>query len=554
MAGVAPQRGGSNATTVGMIVSICVAVALLGVLIFLFTGQEQLRNNEKKAKDDYAKIAGGSDRESANKFIAASGNPSPTLLGNTVKAANMIVARLTGNSNDSAKEAADKLDAVLAEIQAAAKVPNPDQISQANGAVAILQQMHGWFVAEKAAKETALADLAKATKSLEDALANNKELGEKFDNTTKTLNTTVAELEKSKLELEATKNSDLDALKKTIDEKGGELATVVREKGEMQRKFAAELTKVDEITREQQKALGDAKGPGPEGAQALAVARKPVGRILRALPGDTIVHVDLGKRDRVAIGMTLAVYSPDRRVPETGRGKSNLEIVSVGERTSECRVITPPSPEDPILEGDSVGNILLSRSGTKKQKFCIIGRFDLNYDGQPDVRGLDNIKSFVGRFGGEVTDTVDASTDYLIVGTVPPDSEAGLPLKRPEPKPEPEPAAEEPEADADADKDDADADADADKDDADADKDEDADADEEPAAPAPKAPAKTIAKPGEVDHPLPARTRRHLTERGRYEEAIRRADALMVPRMTQDHFFNFIGIEAGPNVAKRVLD
>ena len=77
MAGVAPQRGGSNATTVGMIVSIGVAVVLTGVLIFLFTGQEQLRNNEKKAKDDLARISAGSDRDSATKFIAGSNNPSP---------------------------------------------------------------------------------------------------------------------------------------------------------------------------------------------------------------------------------------------------------------------------------------------------------------------------------------------------------------------------------------------------------------------------------------------------------------------------------------------
>jgi len=531
MAGVAPQRGGSNATTVGMVVSIVVSVILLGVLIFLFTGQEQLRTDQKKAKDDLARIAGGSDRDSANKFIAASGNPAPTLLGNTVKAANMVVARLTGNANDSAKEAADKLDTVLAEIVAAGKVPNPDQMSQANGAVAILQQMHGWFAAEKSAKETALADLAKANKSLEDALTNNKGLSEKFDETTKKLSTTVAELEKSKLELEAIKNSDLDALKKTIDEKGGELATVVREKSELQRTYAADLTKADQIIEDQRRALGISKGPGPEGSQALAVARKPVGRILRALPGDTIVHVDLGKRDRVAIGMTLAVYTPDRRVPETGRGKANLEIVSVGERTSECRVITPPSPEDPILEGDGVGNILLSRNAVKRQRFCIIGRFDLNYDGQPDVRGLDAIKAFVRRFGGEVVDSVDASTDYLIVGTIPPDSEPVMPVARaPKEEAEEEPADDE------------------------SDESGDEDGDEDEAAPAPKPAPRAIVKPDEVDHPLPARTRRALSERALYEEAIKRADSLMVPRMTQDHFFNFIGIEAGPNVSKRVQD
>jgi hypothetical protein len=63
-----------------------------------------------------------------------------------------------------------------------------------------------------------------------------------------------------------------------------------------------------------------------------------------------------------------------------------------------------------------------------------------------------------------------------------------------------------------------------------------------------------IVKAEEVDHPLPARTRRAMSERSMYEEAIRRADSLMIPRMTQDHFFNYIGIEAGPNVAKRVLD
>ena len=50
MAGVAPQhRAGSNATTVGMVVAIVVAVALLGVLIWMFTQQETLRETADRA-------------------------------------------------------------------------------------------------------------------------------------------------------------------------------------------------------------------------------------------------------------------------------------------------------------------------------------------------------------------------------------------------------------------------------------------------------------------------------------------------------------------------
>ena len=535
MAGVAPQRsGGSNASTIGLIVSILVSVALLVFIVIMFTGQEQLRSNEKKAKDDLARIAAGGDRDAANKFIADAGGSAQTLMGNTVKAATMLVGRMTGNATDSAKQAADKLDAALAEIVSAGKVPNPDQMSQSNGAVAIIQQLHSWFAAERAAKETALADLAKANADLEAAINSQKALNEKYAGDYKKLSDTVAAMQKNKSEFESTKNADIDALKKTIDSKADEVALMTKEKRSLEQTYATELTKADKIIEDQRRALGQAKGPGPVGAQALAVARKPVGQIMRAGPGSPIVHVNLGKRERLSPGMTLAVYGAEGRVPDTGRGKANLEVVSVGERTSECRVVTPASPDDPILEGDGVGNILLSRNVGKKQRFCIVGRFDVNYDGQPDVRGLEAVQAFVRRFGGEVVDSVDATTDYLIVGTPPPDSEPVAPVAKAD---EEEKPADEAAAD----------------DEKPADEGGEGEEGDKPAAdkkPAPKA----IEKPKAVDHPQPPRTRRAMSERGLYDEAIRKADSLMVPRLTQDHFFNFLGIEAGPNVAKRVLD
>ena len=52
MAGVTPQqRGGSGATTIGMVIAIFVACVLLIALIWLFTMQEGFRQNAKKALD-----------------------------------------------------------------------------------------------------------------------------------------------------------------------------------------------------------------------------------------------------------------------------------------------------------------------------------------------------------------------------------------------------------------------------------------------------------------------------------------------------------------------
>ena len=69
MAGVAPQhRGGSNASTIGMIVSIVVNVALLATLIFLFTNQEQLRTDARRAQDTLANISGGADAQAKTMF------------------------------------------------------------------------------------------------------------------------------------------------------------------------------------------------------------------------------------------------------------------------------------------------------------------------------------------------------------------------------------------------------------------------------------------------------------------------------------------------------
>lgn len=323
---------------------------------------------------------------------------------------------------------------------------------------------------------------------------------------------------------------------------------------------------------------------------------------MRALPGDSLVHIDLGREDNVRLGMSFSVYSAEERIPADGRGKAHIEVVSVDRRTAECRVTTPPSPDNPILEGDSIGNIVLSRDRSKKQRFCIVGQFDIDFDGTADVRGPEAIAALVKRYGGEVVDHVDATTDYVVVGLEPPNAPSNLTLEGRRGAEEPiedatasDESADEYSEDADVsddedessddeedvapdDSDDEDAnadDADAEEDDASDDEnsddfdDEDAESDEEgipagdedpsddepqaagSAAAAPSVP--TIARNPVVDPTRSPRLRRAMSERDRYDEAIYRARMFSIPRLPQDRFFNFVGLESGREAA-RALD
>ncbi|MBN2562979.1 MAG: hypothetical protein JXQ75_18810, partial [Phycisphaerae bacterium] len=423
MVGVTPQqRGGSNATTIGMVVAIIVAVVLLGVLIWLFTQQEQLRTTADQATRATNRLARGSDESTAKQMFPDASAPGKTLVGEMNKGLQLICGRTTGNQNDSPQNAVRELDAALDEIRK--NMADPEPVSASYGTVTIIKNLHGMFQDERTAREEAEATLAKARNDLDALIAANKELEDNYKGELDKMSAKVDELQRNKNEIEDLKGTELAALKRQISDKQDALDSLRQDRMEMQATFRKEVGKLHQAIDEQGRALADLRGAGThQAADPMAVAREPIGEVLRALPGDSLVHIDLGKRDKVTLGMTFSVYPGEARVPATGRGKGNIEVVSLGDRTAECRITTPPSPEDPILPGDRVGNIVLSRNRAKKTRICVVGQFDVDFDGQIDARGAEKIKALAERYGAEVVDTVDAMTDYLVVGLEPP----GLP-------------------------------------------------------------------------------------------------------------------------------
>lgn len=610
MAGVAPQHrgGGSSTTKIPMIVSIIVNVALIATLILLFTGLEELKARADRVEKAAKSLASSGDEQAARDRFADTRGSSKTLVGEMMQWFRTTAGRMTGSQDDSPQMALQKLDAALQGIRDAGEVPNPDLLSASNGVVAILQGLHKLYTDEASARRQLAAGLKKAEADLDASQVALRERDEKFKSDLAKISDRLTMIEKSKSELDERMKADIEAISGKLAAKQNELSTERSLQAKLRGQWAREQAGLESLISDQRVALGVMKGAPPPGAQPLAVARKPIGKVLRALPGDALVHIGLGRSDGVTLGMSFAVYSSDVRVPDNGRGKAHIEVVSVDNMTSECKVVTPPSPDNPILVGDGVGNIVLGRSMGRKTRFCVVGDFDVNGDGFNDPRGFDVIRALVTRAGGEVVRTVDASTDYLIVGSKPQpeDIEAMAPASETATDDwgteddavgddasetedddwgeddwgEDDSGGEEDDEWVEEDDDTGDDGAVASDDDDDdweeddetgddeagdngfdtGDEDEqsdevgddDMDADEPPVAVAPTPALAVARRPFGIDPTKPAVKRRKLREDELYELAVRRAAALSIPRLTFDHFLNFVGIERGAKMIEQV--
>lgn len=562
MAGVSPQRGGSNATMIGMVVSIVVSVILAVVLVILFTNQETLRNDAVSAKTRLEKITQGAQETEIRKLFptAQSGTGNKTLVSEIMRSGKGLMVRFTGDQTDSAQTAIAKLDAAIAKIAGDKQDENAARLASANGAVALIESLFSQYTAERDARLKSEKSNQKALKGLEDAEARAKQLAEAFDNRLAKLTTQVEELQKAKSDFEQVKGDEVRALASKVEATRNELEDTKRTHNQQKRLIASTLKEQDEMLQSQAGAIREYKGNVPTNAEPLAIARSAVGKVMRILPGDSLCYINLGREDNVTLGMTFSVYSSDERIPANGRGKASLEVKSVDMRTAECRVVSPPSPDDPILEGDSINNIVLSRNRAKKQRFVVVGEFDTDFDGEADIRGREQIISLIQRWGGEVVEEVTAATDYVVLG-LPPKGEDVVPRQAVASEPEEDTSVtdngddEESSDDEEATSDDEESDEDdeASSDDEESSDDEDASDDEEESDDeedgdggnggdgANMVPG--IQRKAEVDPTLPAVQRRYASEAERYREARRRAAYFSVPVLKQDQFYNFIGIE-----------
>ncbi len=629
MAGVSPSRGGSNASTIGMVVSIVVAVILAGVLIWLFTMQEGLRTAAQNAEQQKNRIARpGEDNKLKSKFPEM-GLATDSVAGTAIKGTEQLIQSLAGDGTLTAGVAQGAYKDTLKTIQDAKKVKNPEQYSAAEGATAIIKNLHE----EYATAIDRVNQLSSELKDKEDALQAardaNKELSDKFDSYIARIDKQVEEILLAKTKLEENKNAELASSRDMLDRQRDDLNATKRAALDMKEEIQKYYRQSEAVLASQSDALGTLKGPINPNARPLAKAKRAFGQILKILPGDPLMYIDVGRKDGVDLGQTFSVYSANEVIPESGRGKATIEVVSVNRSTAECRIVAAPSPDDPILQGDKVNNIILSRDKGKQQTFVVVGDFDVDFDGDVDPRGREMIVRHIERLGGKVEQEVTPFTSYVVIGAEPrgqsvvngigrprfgSDEADALLAKEVDKKDakkddKTDEAAEEKDPDfddfgwggddsssssddKDKEKDDGDKDKDDDKDsdddgwggdddgwgggsdddsgdkDKDDDKkdDEDSDSDDDDDwggdddwrrydggdGGTGGSGVFTIDRKPEVNPTVPTLKKRYSNEADRYRDALYRANAFSVPLLTQEQFFNYIGIEGTRKDVRRL--
>lgn len=188
--------------------------------------------------------------------------------------------------------------------------------------------------------------------------------------------------------------------------KDQELANKDEEARALDQEIRAMKRKLNELRTEL--AQRKPKGPGmPLG---------PAGQVLRAAEREGAVYINIGREDRVRIGLTFSVHSARTGVDPQGVGKAKIIVRDVDDTIAECHVLES-TPADPIIEGDLVYNPAFD--STRKPVFVVEGEFDLDADGEVDQRGADRIRAMIAEYGGKVTKQVDARADFVVLGEPP---------------------------------------------------------------------------------------------------------------------------------------
>jgi hypothetical protein len=150
-----------------------------------------------------------------------------------------------------------------------------------------------------------------------------------------------------------------------------------------------------------------------------------VDAVITQISPDSIAYINLGFGDHVTPGLTFEVYDKHDGVPKLGdgadplnmpKGKASIEIISVGQNSSQVRVMNV-SQGVTVAQGDLCVNVVYDRN--IKPYFYVYGKFDMDQNGVATEAEGETIKNLVNRWGGKVSDKISIETDFVVLGKEP---------------------------------------------------------------------------------------------------------------------------------------
>ena len=229
--------------------------------------------------------------------------------------------------------------------------------------------------------------------------------------------------------LEERKTAELEEIRKDRDAKVADLADVQNQFGEQLRTVEDAKRRVEDTLKATQVELEEERERLTARIESLKdevddltrtnerVVRKlndldtgrfttPSGKIVNTEPRTGLVVVNIGKNDNLRPGVTFTVYDKDLVGPsgaDNTAAKGKIEIVRVGTRTSEARVLEKPpgvafTPQDPIHSP--------IWSPGRKARVAFVGLIDLDGDGSY-LGERDRLNRILNANGAEISVFVD---------------------------------------------------------------------------------------------------------------------------------------------------
>jgi hypothetical protein len=208
--------------------------------------------------------------------------------------------------------------------------------------------------------------------------------------------------------LEQTSEENVQALMAQLNEERANYEQEHQEKLQIQAQLKMTQDKMKSLQDELHKIV-----PLPDGE---VVAHKSDGKIILVDNSANVVHLNIGRDDRVYPGLTFAVYDKNMPIPKDGKGKAEIKVFSVDKNISTA-LITKSQIKRPIILDDNVANLIWDSD--KTNVFSIEGAFDLDGDGKIENDAVDKIKTLIEKWGGKVANDISIETDFLVLGKPP---------------------------------------------------------------------------------------------------------------------------------------
>lgn len=382
--------------------SILVVVLFVLTVVFYFQAQAAQREvTTLETGMDRFILSQERSRDEVLQLAQAAAGERKSLVGYLVDSRRDLMRRVTGAPNDTVAQLNQKLDTV----------PGAQNASLYQVALDLNRQKED--LTSRLAQTNAAAERARQDAANETARVASIESG--FRETISRLSGEVASYRD---EVESLR-SDYGQARLSMDSRVSDIRTRADDRvsilGSQLDQARADLRTAEEQVREL-RGSGRTTGVRPRAEESLVD-----GIIVDINQRDRQVTINRGRRDKVTLGMTFAVYNNAAEITPNAEGqyppgKANIEVISVLEDRSIARINGAVAGR-PILKNDVIANAVYDPS--KVYKFVVYGFFDADGDGVESFGEARAIEAAIRNWNGRVVDTLSGDVDFVVLGTRP---------------------------------------------------------------------------------------------------------------------------------------